>query len=81
MSDKGEILRVNTTTAIRGGPIRGFLVVIVVSYIQWKKGLPTRKKTLRNPCIDSTSCGFDLEFLVKVIHLHVSLSRDEYQTT
>ena len=44
MLEKGEILRVNTTTAIRGGPISGFLVVIVVSYIQWKKGLPTRKK-------------------------------------
>ena len=44
MSDKGEILRVNTTTAIGGGPISGFLVVIVVSHIQCKKGLASRKK-------------------------------------
>ena len=38
----GNILRLNSTTAIRGGPINGFLVV-VVSRIQRKRGLPTEK--------------------------------------
>ena len=39
----GNILRLNSTTAIAGGPINGFLVVVVVSRIQRKRGLPTGK--------------------------------------
>ena len=82
MSEKGKVFRVNTP-AIRGGPICGFSVVIVVSHIQFGKGLPTRRTTLRNLCMESTSCGLDYGALTyEVIRLlHVSLSRDESKTT
>ena len=74
MSEKEEVLCVNTP-AIRGGPISGFLVVIVVSHIQCEKGLPTRRTTLRNLCMESTSYGLDYSALpYEVIRLlHVSL--------
>ena len=82
MSEKEEVLRVNAP-AIRGGPISGFLVVIVVSHIQCKKGLPTRRTTLRNFFMESTSCGLNYGALpYEVIRLlHVSLAKDESETT
>ena len=82
MSKKGEVFRANTP-AIRGGPISCFLVVIVVSHIQCEKGLPTRRTTLRNLCMESTSCGLDYGALPYevICLLHVSLSKDESKTT
>ena len=72
MSKKREVLRVNTP-AIRGGPINGVLVVIAVSHIQCKKGLPTRRATLRNICMESTSCGLDYGALpyevIRLLHV------------
>ena len=61
MSEKGEILRVNTTTAIRGGPMGVFMIVVIAYYTIFmvKKVCQLEKTTLRNLCIESTSCGFD----------------------
>ena len=82
MSEKGEKFRVNTTTAIHGGPTSGFSVVLLFLTFNVKKVCQLEKNTLRNPCMESTSCGLDYGTLpYKVIRLHVSLSKDESDTT
>ena len=53
----GDIFRLNST-AIRGGPISGFWLLSFLVF-SVKKGCQHGKSTLRNLCMQSTSCGLD----------------------
>ena len=59
-----------------------FRLLLLFLTFNVKKACQLEKNTLRNPCMESTSCGLDYGALpYKVIRLHVSLSKDESHTT
>ena len=59
-----------------------FWLLLLFLTFNVEKGLPTRRTTLRNLCMESTLCGLDYGALpYEVIRLlHVSLSKDESKT-